>query len=377
MKRAVCTLRTSSSLVLFLLAVLAIADAQPLVLPPVWQEAQWVHQLTSSPFSMDRGIENDLYLSARTNVRPLLKKTRAQEEHTGDYGYYRFALLGEMRIVVHRWRLGYAFGTADRFEGERGAVALYLYGTNLLSVPSEDTAVQATLNRSAVNRWTLEHAVPLRHKQGEGWVLVGGSLYLSRRVQQGQLSGAWQDARFDGNMVLDSTRGLPPSQTRSVGMGVHLALSLPLSEQWRVGFWGENLLGQILQRKVRRITARVQANTIVPDADGFLHAAPLISGRIEDLSRDLALQPRYTFGLARRDGNNGVWLLLASREQSWEFASGYAARRGWLLIHLPSRHLQVAWDTGQWRLTLGLSHLNPSLTKHATLSVSWSLPLFP
>jgi len=147
---------------------------------------------------------------------------------------------------------------------------------------------------------TEEHFLPVRLPAGNGWVLLAGSVYLSRRIQQGTLTGAWQNSQFDGHLLLDSTRGLDPAETRSVGLGLHLALSLPLSQRWRLGFWGENLLGHLWQGKIRRLTARMQANTVVPDADGFLHAAPLLMGRTDDLSQNLYLQGQVTIGLAHK-----------------------------------------------------------------------------
>lgn len=296
MKQMSRVLRMSSLLVLCFLAGLSIAEAEPVIAPPLWKEECWVQHLIS-PSNLQNGLEANYYLLARTNVKPLLRNSRAQSEFTRRDGYYSYSSSGELRVSLSRWRLTYAFGVTDRFEGDSGGTQLYLYGVNRLQIPTNTLMVTATLNRSAVNRWTVEHLVPIQTSAGSGWICLAGSLYLSRRVQQGTLTGTWQNRQFEGNLILDSTRGLDPAETRSVGVGVHLALSLPLSERWQFGFWGENLLGRLWQRKVRRITARVQANTIIPDADGFLHAAPLLSGRIDDLSEVLPLQKQVTFGL--------------------------------------------------------------------------------
>lgn len=365
----------SSSLVLCLLAGLPIAEAEPVIVPPLWKEECWVRHLTS-PSDLQNGLETDYYLLARTNVKPLLQNSKTRGEFAGEYGYYHFSSLSELRMKLSRWRLSYAFGIADWFEGDNGGTQLYLYGINRLQIPTGTLAVTATLNRSAVNRWTLEHLVPIQTGTGSGWICLAGSLYLSRRVQQGTLTGTWQGGQFEGNLVLDSTRGLDPADTRSIGVGFHLALSLPLSERWQFGFWGENLLERLWQRKVRRITARVQANTIIPDADGFLHAAPLLSGRIDDLSEGLPLQRQVTFGLAHRT-DRGTWLLFASHRAGWDWALGRSLRNGWLLLHLPDGQLQAGWKAGQWRIQLGLSHLNPLQAKHATLGVQWAVPLAP
>jgi hypothetical protein len=374
MERTGWTLRTGGLLVLFLLITLAPADAEPVVLPPLWTEPQWIQHLTSSPVVSGRQLDTSLYLLARTNVRPLWQSSGAEPVFAGERGYYRFASLSDMRLRLSRWRLSYAFGVADYFEGDQGAVHLYLGGVNLAQLPTTDTDVSATLNRSAVNRWTAEHLVSLRSKHGESWLFIAGSLYVARRIQQGVLNGRWQNAHFDGNLLLDTTRGLSPDDTRSVGLGVHLALSVPLSARWRVGFWGENLLGRVWQRKVQRITARVQARTVIPDADGFLHAAPFLSGRIDYLSEALSLQRRVTLGVAYRWGN-GAWLLFASRDADRELAAGYASTKYWLLLSLPRAEWQMAYRAGQWELAMGLSALNPSQAKCATLHMRWSVPL--
>lgn len=373
MGRTKQTLRAGGSLVLFLL-VAVIASAEPVVLPPVWTEAQWVQHLTSSPVVGGKWLETGYHLFARTNVRPLLQSSKAEQSFTGEHGYYRFASLDEIRLRLPRWQVRYAFGVADHYAGDQGAVHLYLGGVNLTQIPTSDIDVSATLNRSAVNRWTVEHSVAFRSKHGEGWLLLAASLYLSRRIQQGTLEGRWQNAQFDGNLSLDTTRGLNPADTRSTGWGLHLALSLPLSERWRVGFWGENLLGRIQQRKLQRIIAHVQANTIVPDADGFLHAAPLLSGRIDYLSQELSLQSRVTLGVAYRRGSE-VWLLFASRDNDERVSVGYASSGYWLLLSLPHREWQVAYRNGQWELAIGLSALNPSRTQCATLGIRWAVPV--
>lgn len=365
----------SGSLVLCFLSMLTADGAEPVIVPPVWKEECWVQHLTSPP-NLQNGLETDYYLLARTNVKPLLQNSKTRGEFAGEYGYYRFSSLSELRVKISRWRLSYAFGITDRFEGDNGGTQLYLYGADRLQIPTGTLAVTATLNRSAVNRWTLEHLTPIQTGAGSGWVRLAGSLYLSRRVQQGTLTGTWQGGQFEGNLVLDSTRGLDPADTRSAGLGLHLALSLPLSERWQFGFWSENLLGRLWQRKLRRITARVQANTIIPDADGFLHAAPLLSGRIDDLSEELPLQRQVTFGLAHRT-DRGTWLLFASHRDGWGWAVGRTLRNGWLLLHLPDGQLQAGWRFGQWQILLGLSHLNPVQAKHATLGARWAVPLAP
>ncbi|MGQ9881021.1 MAG: hypothetical protein ACUVSV_09195 [Armatimonadota bacterium] len=365
----------SGSLVLCFLSMLAADGAEPVVLPPVWKEAQWVQHLISSPL-VRNVLEADYHLLAHTNVKPLLQNSKAQSEFTGGYGYYDYSSSGKLCVSLSRWRLSYLFGVTDLFGGNNGGTQLYLHGLNRLQIPSGTLAVTAALNRSAVNRWTLEHFTPVRARSGNGWICVAGSLYLSRRIQQGALTGAWQNEQLDGNLVLDSTRGLDPADTRSVGVGLHLALSLPLSERWQFGLWGENLVGHLWQRKVRRITARVQVNTIIPDADGVLHAAPLLSGRIDDLSENLPLQRQVTFGLAHRT-DRGTWLLFASHRAGWSWAVGRTLRNGWLLLYLPDRQLQAGWRAGQWRIQLGLSNLNPLQAKHATLGMGWAIPLSP
>lgn len=375
MKRRIRALRTGGSLVLCFLAMMAAAGAEPVVVPPIWSEAQRVQHLTT-PFDRSEQVEGGYYLLAHTNVRPLLRNGKTGGAFAGDYGYYRFSSWSDLRVSLSRWRLSYAFGIADRFEGDRGGTQLYLYGVNLAQIPSDVLTVTAKLNRSAVNRWTMEHFLPVRLPAGNGWVLLAGSLYLSRRIQQGTLTGAWQNSQFDGHLLLDSTRGLDPAETRSVGLGLHLALSLPLSQRWRLGFWGENLLGHLWQGKIRRLTARVQANTVVPDADGFLHAAPLLAGRIDDLSKDLYLQSQVTIGLAHK-ANAGTWLLFASHRDGWDFAMGYSVRNGWLLFHVPDGQLQAGWMVGRWEVLVGLSHLNPVQARHATLGVRWMVPLAP
>lgn len=373
-KQMKAMLHAGGSPVLFMIALAASVQAEPIVLPPVWSEAHYVQQLMAPEIHYRHLLEAHVLLRAHTNVRPLADNTQKIEQFAGSSGYYRFTALHETQVNVGRWALRYAFGVADRYEGNAGAAQLFLYGDNLIGSPPADQAVHATLNRSAINRWTIEYRVPLSNRYGGGVVIGAGSLYLTRRIQQGWLQGMWQNGVFDGNLVLDSTRGLDPWETRSVGTGLHLALSLPLSHRWRLGFWGENLLGHVWQRKIQRIAARVRANSIVPDADGFLHAAPLLSGTVSELSPDLLLQKRIAFGLAHQQPG-GAWLAFATHDEEWRFAVGRTLPRGWVLWHLPEGELQVAWGTARWQFLIGLAHLDPTQSRHFTLNVRWYLPL--
>lgn len=360
---------------LLYLFILSVAVAAPLSVPPLSDEAERVDELlTSSPELSNRyNLAVRHHLSAGTNVMPLAwgnRKRVPTVRFIGEHASFQHATNNEMWLCVGHWRLRYASGLADNFEGSPGAAQLYLDSRAGEIDLTGNYIVRASLNRTALNRWTLEHRIPVKMPQGNVHLTLGASWLVVRRVQQGQLRGEMHAGQFDGNLLLDSTRGLPSPETTAQGMMWHLSAVAPVSERLRVGVWGEDLFGRVRGRRIQRVTARVLTDTVVPDADGFLHAAPLLHGRVDEFAYKLGVSSRWTVGAAMKQGSGHV-LAYASHHTDWRYSIGYGAPKSWILFHLPTKQWQIAYFTGGCNMVIGMSGIDLSRTKHVTLSVRW------
>lgn len=345
--------------------------AQPsLNLPPFWSPIERIEHLTLPQATTRTQWQGSQYFSARTNVHPLLEKKPQNRVAPNSGGYYYASTVTELRVRWRGWRVGYALAIADLYEGNQGATTLYLASFDPTNLPQQPLLAEAKLNRCHINRWSVEHTIPLAKDTGEiRWAV---SLYEVRRIQMGSLIGEWRDEAFTGKLELRTTRGLTSSEIRRWGWTMHLAGVLYLSPRWRIGFWGENLLGWLPNQRLQYIRANVSVNTIVPDSEGFLRAPPLLEGRVDQVSEDISLRQRLTFGAAYQQGEQ-TWLVFASPNKDEPFSVGYASSRYWILLVLPLGEWRATYRSGQWSLTTGLSTLALSRTKAFTTEVRWTL----
>ncbi|MCS6831434.1 MAG: hypothetical protein NZ749_12435 [bacterium] len=316
-------------------------------------------------------------IAASTNVMPLewgSRKPLPEIQFTEAHAYYHTVWQVRVSITSGRYRLSYLRGAVQNYTGSPGAAQLYLDSQSTGIRYFREYVVDANMNNSEVTSWTLEQSIPLRTRQGEGNLVLGFSLLDTHRVQQGNLRGDMLFWQLQGDLRLDTTRGLPAERARGWGMAVHVAVFAPLSRGACVGLWAENLLSAVWRQRVQQIRARVLTNTVIPDADGFLRAAPLLSGTVQEAERRLSIQPRYTLGAFLPRGASGLAVLI-HKDTDWKYQVVYVRGSFRLAWSLPQGIYACEWRTGQWQWLIGASHLQIDRVNHALLTVRWTSPL--
>lgn len=351
---------------------------QPLVLPPLQADVQIVDALLETQEEDTRPQVGVLYqIAARTNVIPLDWSSRRplpDVQFSDRQAYYRTVSSLQVAVSLGRYRVRYTRGVTQNYTGSPGAAQLYLdsQGRGIRYFRQYDADVY--MNNSEVTSWTLEQSVPLHAARGEGSLQLGVSLLETHRVQQGNLRGAMRFWQFEGDLALDTTRGLPAEDARGWGAAAHVALKWRFSHAVRAGVWAENVLSAIWGQRFQEIRAKVRTNTVIPDADGFLRAAPFLSGTIQKGKRRLTVQPRYTLGMALLQRRAGI-VLLVQKDTDWRYQMVYARGSSRLLWSPSPAHYAYEWRTGAWRWQVGTSHAQPQRATRAFFTIQWSSPL--
>ncbi|MCS6949404.1 MAG: hypothetical protein NZ520_02960 [bacterium] len=354
------------------------AHAQPVVSPPLYLDTHIVETLTQGWKEAPQAQLSLMHhLTASTNVIPLEWGGRhplPEKQFTAAHAYYRMAWYTQVSVRLGRRSLVYTRGVMQNYTGSPGAAQLYLDSMGKGASFLREYRVDAYMNNSEVTSWTLEQSILLQTSEGEGAMAFGVSLLDTHRVQQGHLSGKMRHWQFQGDLCLNTTRGLPQGRTRGRGIAIHTAIVLPLPQGGRIGLWAENVLSVIWQQRLQQIRARVLTNTVIPDADGFLRAAPLLSGTVQEAERRLSLQPRYTLGAFLPRGASGFAVLI-HRDTDWKYWVVYVRggiRLAWLW---PQGVYACEWRTGPWQWQIGMSHLQIDRVHHVRLTVRWTSPL--
>ncbi|GIV11701.1 MAG: hypothetical protein KatS3mg020_1192 [Fimbriimonadales bacterium] len=349
-----------------------VVSAQSVVAPPSSQIQRFIGE-SQAPL---RFLEVRTFYTADTNVRPLLRQT-LRTEFSAERGYLTGASAYEARLRWECWELCYAYGLADLFEGDSGAARLLLEAEQNRLRPDTSYTVNASLNRSAVHRWTLayhgESHAASRHLQYQ----VRLSYLHLQRVQLGWLQGQKRGDSFTGSFTLLTTRGVPAPQIGGYGYALGAGASLEVGD-WTVSAHIDNLWSMLSVRTIQRIEATVQMNQLTPDADGFLRAPPLLEGRVSETAMRRTLRPRTELTLWRRESSRRYGLLAMQDEQwrvaligGWEISGGTL----WTAYWQPRPMLWLGYTHRNWSITLGADSLNTGALRRFSGEVSWRLPL--
>lgn len=324
-------------------------------------------------------LEGRFFFRAETNVLPLAlgdEKALPPRRFTGREAYFLSERLQEIAYVHGRWSLRYGYGLADLYEGNGGAAQLYLNAKAGILDDGRNYSVAASLGRSALHRWTVEHRVPLRWLRAEGEAHFVLHWLRTQRLQQGSLVGRMATGQFLGNLRLLTTRGLPAGEVRSNGLAMDWALLASMGKGWRMGLWLENALGRLWQGALQDIQAQVATNTLEPDANEFLHAVPFLQGQVQRTSSVFKVQRRWSIGLARRQREE-AWLALLQSDGDWRWGLGYVYPLGrgrslWLMAQGWRWQWQGGIFSSRWHLHLGMDRWPPSSAQRVQVSLGWS-----
>ena len=322
------------------------------------------------------------FFHADNNVLPLKlgnEKRLPPLRFGGDRAYFVAYRFKELSVTYRRWTLRYGHGKADFYEGNGDAAQLYLDAMANAINPTGTYDVVASLNRTRLHRWSLDYAAPFRLNGRRGYFIVTLHWLRLHRLQRGTLTGRMNFGQFRGDLRLLTTRGLPDEETQSNGIAMDVAVVIPIGQGWQLGIWSENLFSRLWQRTLQDITAQVATNVVEPDADGFLHAVPLLQGRVDRRSLTAVAKRRWALALSAPQGRND-WLLLAQRDADGTQASlGYAwamgkGRRVWLMRSLTRERWQLGVSLPRWQLFLSMDKFNSASAKRTSLCLRGSAP---
>lgn len=350
----------------------SVSSAQSVVAPP----PSLLQSFTAEPQTPPRFLEVRALYTADTNVRPLLREA-LHTEFGAARGYLTGASAYEAHLRWEHWELCHAYGLADLFEGDSGAARLLLEAEQNRLRPDTSYAVNASLNRSAVHRWTLAYHGESRAPDIHWQYQVCLSYLHLQRVQLGWLQGQKQGDSFAGSFTLLTTRGVPAPQIGGYGYALSAGASLEIGD-WTASVSVDNLWSLLQVRTMQRIEATVQVNQLTPDADGFLRAPPLLEGRVAETAMRCALRPRTELTLWRREGSRRYGLL-AMQDDQWRVAliGGWEISGGtlWIAYWQSRPMLWLGYAHRNWRITLGADNLNPGALRRFYGEFSWRVPL--
>jgi hypothetical protein len=358
------------------LACPATHHAQSIVLPSFEENTLWACNIPPAATRLELGITH----SADTNVRPLLRRG-TESRFEGRHPYYAGNRLEIMRLHWGKWELGYARGYADLFQGDQGAAQLFLETERGALNPNTAYGVQATLNRSALQRWTLAYRDQFeltpstgdRRQEGVLRYRITLSWLVLQRVQVGDLAGQKRGDQFEGTLNLTTTRGLPPDAVDGRGVALDVEGEL-VWHHLRMGVRVENLWSRLQIRRTQRIEARIRVNQPIPDAEGFLRAPPFLEGHIQTVRMERHAMPTLQGFISGSWADREVALM---GRYDFEWVVGVGVKRGalWGIAWLNRPALQMGYTTPHWNLTLRLDGLDTARLRRFGVAVQIVLPL--
>ncbi len=334
----------------------SVACAQRVLVAPHRTPSEWLSLLTqeSPPPSQNTKVATRLVGFGDTNVQPLLQKKPIPTDSAPSHGYFGGYRVYQVSLTRAHWRLIYSWELADLYEGNQGAVRLYQEASQNTLNPDTRYPVHATLNRSALSRWAVEYLGSYRGKGLTCLYTIGVWGAFVRRVQQGTLQGEKEGDQFEGSLLLNTTRGVPPSHIEGYAFGVDVELLVYWEGGWSAGIHLANLWNTARVNWMQTIIADVAVNQLRPDAEGFLRGVPLLSGRTERNRLTRSIEPSLQIGIVSPASSGLRLALLGERFYRWRWGAGaiHPASRSWAILWDKPLALQVGYQHAPWSVSL-------------------------
>lgn len=340
----------------------ALALAQPLLTSPTAPLTEMLHppRNNSTYHSLWR---IDFAVAAETNVRPLYRRTEAVNFSDATV-YYRASSLWVLQHERGRWKFSWERALTDYFEGNSGAGQLYQEMEQKQLSPDTRYAVQVKMNRNELFRWAIAYTGQIS-RSGGYTLRLHWTQFM--RVQQGELVGFKNQDHFEGQLYLESTRGVPSRTPQGEGLGIDIFLHYEGTPSWQFWMGVENLWSTIRIGRTQAIEARVSAGYLEPDAEGFLRAVPLIEGRTWLLSAHRTATRRAFLGFRNAHiGGLGIWDV-----QAHYVLIIHPSQHIWIALWLPSEQLRIGFQQKQWGLGLGADHFDWGRWRSISLQVAY------
>ncbi len=350
--------------------------AQSLFIAPRRTSAGWIEVLTRQhePPPTSTETTTRFCLMGATNVHPLLSNPPTTTDFPNQSGYF----VGITRYFVQtdwgNWRLSYGWELAEHYEGNSGAVRLYLEANQGGLTSTTVYPVRATLNRSAISRLALDYTERISLGTVQIVYSVGLQGALLQRVQQGTLIGQKQGDQFTGQLQFASTRDIPPAQREGYHIGLDATLIVHTAEGWTLGIAVENLVGASQVRRIQHIDAEIAVNQFEPDSEGFLRGVPLLEGAVSTRRLQRTPEPYLHFGLIAPSDHSTRPALISERIDRWRWGFALVDTSGWWTIVWANQPaLQIGYHQSNWQFTLGLDHYNPNKARFLAVEMGIGL----
>ncbi len=359
------------SLVGLLLLGLSPIYAQPLWMAPRKTTTEWLTILTS-PQSHSPSFQLQFVGHGATNVHPLFGDPPEKLEQPPFRGFFVQWTAYRGAVSHGKWRLSYSWERAQYYEGDEGAVHLYLEVNQKRLRTDTSYPVSAILNRSLISRWAIDYTQSYQMPALIAVVSVGLQGALVQSAQQGTLVGTKNGDQFRGFLTLETTRGIPASERDGFHFGIDTQLVVHTPSGWAFGLGVENLWGKTALRSVQYIEALVSVNEFELDSEGFLRSVPFLEGRVRNTRFTRKARPILHLGVAYQPTESLHVALLTERTDRWRWAVGITERSGWQIIlwHNPSA-LQVGYWSPRGHFALGLDQARPHKARFLTLELGF------
>lgn len=297
----------------------------------------------------------------------------------GSIGYFTSDQTQEFSIAKGYWQITIANVESELYRGNHDAAQLYLDSVSRTINTNGVYNPNMTLNRSKATRLRVNYTAPIHLRGMRANIQATGNLLSFKRAQLGSLKGSTVNGQFHGDIELKTTLGLPEDQVDSYGASLDTGISFEVRPNLRMSASVENLLGQVWQGRIQHILTTVTTNTLVPNSDGFLQGAPLLSGKVIDEGFQSSIRKRYSFGTAYQ--NRGCdWLALLNYDFDWRINVGVnmhlkRRQRLWILLCPEPFQWQLGYEIGGLRLQFGISSIDLGTSHRGTAQVSYRLLL--
>lgn len=312
------------------------------------------------------------------NLTPLSWLDRGKypvQGYSDGMAFFQGYTVNELKLAEGNWGLSYSSEDASLFGANPSGARLFLYAMSGMNGPFTAINANVTMNRVDGARTSLTYDTPVGNGTRKGHVSFAVDWWALRRVQYGSLTGSMQNGVFDGTLDLITSRGLNNPATRNYAISFDASASYPLSRKVQLGVWVENLFSQAWLGSMQEIKAHVVTNTLVPDAQGFLHAPPILSGSDTPVSSQKALWRRMDIGASWLDGRN-QWIGFISHDRNWQYGLGltkpaWSGARWTAMMWEEPFMPQLGLQSGPWNVEFGASSLDFNRVRDADVMISF------
>ncbi len=358
------------------------ARSQDLYTAPNQSSLEKIKELLNDTPSKTLSVTLKTLALGENNLVPLSWLNRSKypvQGYSNGTAFFQGYTVNEVKLSKGNWRLSYSSEDSSLFDANPSGAKLFLYAMSGMNGTLTALDAKVTMNRADGARTCLTYVTSFGNSLQKGHVSFAVDWWALRRVQYGSLTGNMQNGVFDGTLDLITSRGLNDPAARDYAISFDTSVSYPLSNSLSLGVWIENLFSQAWLGSLQEIKAHVVTNTLIPDAQGFLHAPPILSGSDSSVTSQRELWRRMDIGAAWHEGRC-EWTGFLSHDRNWQCGLGLTkpAWKGarWTAMTWEDPFLQqIGLQSGPWNVEFGASSLDFNRVRDADVMISFRAAL--